>query len=357
MDGVNILRKASKWIRIRDWIVIPWVGSAVIAFFYCDDCALSGNWSDFMQTWIISGIFWTALGNGNGVIVDVLDKKVPWIDHPIKRFLWSVLTTLVYTVIMAMIIIYGYVELYFGADIEKVVNDAGWWQLLRFPIGITFAISIFLHGRGFLLEWRQAALNVEKLKTENLSSKYESLKNQVNPHFLFNSLNALSSLIYADQDKAAHFVQKLSEVYRYVLEHQYEEVVDLSNELEFVKSFVYLNKIRFGDNLQVNFEEIDDAKGQFSLPPLTLQMLVENSIKHNEISKEFPLQIDIKKVGEMLCVTNNLNPLSSPKRDSNGLGLSNIISRYEYLSAHKVEVESRENQFAVSVPLLNLNES
>ncbi len=195
---------------------------------------------------------------------------------------------------------------------------------------------------------------MEKLKNESLSSKFESLKNQINPHFLFNSLNALSSLVHADQDKATQFIQKLSDVYRYVLDHQYDEVVPAKIEVEFAKSYVYLHKIRFGENLQVNFNGINSLKREMTIPPLSLQMLVENCIKHNEISKDFPLTIDISSDDDYLVVKNNLNPLESPKRDSNGVGLGNIINRYSYLSDHEVMIDQTENQFSVSIPLLNV---
>ena len=234
------------------------------------------------------------------------------------------------------------------------MEKRGWWDLFQTPVIITIVISTVLHGRNFLFQWREAALNVEKLKNESLSSKFESLKNQINPHFLFNSLNALSSLVHADQDKATQFIQKLSEVYRYVLDHQYDEVVPAKIEVEFAKSYVYLNKIRFGKNLQVNFNGINSLNREMTIPALSLQMLVENCIKHNEISKDFPLTIDISSDDDYLVVKNNLNPLESPKRDSNGVGLSNIINRYSYLSDHEVMIDQTENQFSVSIPLLSV---
>jgi len=340
-----------------DWLVVPIIGGSLISLFFCPDCLSERDYGELIKEAILSAIFWALLANGNSYLVNVLDKKWSWIQFPVKRFVYSLIATLVYTVAISLLVIYVYVEFYLGVDFMKIMDNNGWWGILQTPIFITFGISIFLHGRGFLYEWRESALNVEKLKNENLSAKFESLKNQVNPHFLFNSLNALSSLVYADQKKATDFIQKLSEVYRYVLDHQNDELVDLKSEIGFVKSFVYLNKIRFGENLKVEFDGFDSIDYQKSLPPLALQMLVENAVKHNEISKEFPLTISLIHKEDRLLVTNNLNHLHVPKRDSNGLGLSNIISRYGYLSSEKVNIDHNTEDFSVSIPLLNMNGS
>ena len=204
------------------------------------------------------------------------------------------------------------------------------------------------------MEWRQAAIDVERLKSENLKSKFESLKSQVNPHFLFNSLNALSSLVYSDQDKATDFIQKLSEVYRYVLDHQNDEVVSLSEELDFVKSYIYLNQIRFGKNLTVDYRNFDNISTACMIPPVAVQMLVENCLKHNEVSKECPLNIELKLERDSLTVTNNLNPLTVPKQDAGGLGLSNIKARFGMMSDKEVRIEKTDSTFAVVLPLLSI---
>ncbi len=259
-----------------------------------------------------------------------------------------------FTVVASLIVLFLYIELYHGASFVKSIKATGFFRAIAIPLIITTIIALWGHGREFLLSWRESAVDVERLKTENLKSKFESLRSQVNPHFLFNSLNALSSLVYADQGKAVNFIQKLSEVYRYVLDHQNDEVVDLQTEVTFLESYVFLNTIRFGNNFKVNYVDLDDLR-TYSIPPVALQMLVENCIKHNEISKEFPLIIEVRKENETIVVENNLNPIDIPKRDSNGLGLSNIISRYELLSDRKVGVEKSDTKFSVRLPLLTIS--
>ena len=154
---------------------------------------------------------------------------------------------------------------------------------LYFSAGITIVISLFMEGRAFLNNWRKAALDAERLQKENARAQYDALKNQVNPHFLFNSLNALTQLVYEDQDKAATFIKQLSEVYRYVLDTREKELVTIDEELSFIRSYLFLQQIRFGQKLQISI--LVDSRDTL-LPPLALQILVENAIKHNIISED-----------------------------------------------------------------------
>jgi LytS/YehU family sensor histidine kinase len=208
-----------------------------------------------------------------------------------------------------------------------------------------------------LLSWRQAAINAEKLKTESIASRYESLKNQVNPHFLFNSLNALSNLVYEDQELAIKFIRKLSEVYRYVLDTRNQEVVKLSDELAFLDSYIFLQKIRYEDNLKININLPRHTEAM--IPPLSLQMLVENAIKHNIVSEDEPLHIDLfMEDDDYIVVRNNLQKKNigevPPGGASPGIGLANIKSRYETLTQKAVEVGSTPHDFLVKIPVLKL---
>jgi len=191
------------------------------------------------------------------------------------------------------------------------------------------------------------------LQEENIISQFETLKSQVNPHFLFNSLNVLSSLIFIDQEKAAKFVRQLSKVYRYVLDHREMDTISLKEELPFIESYIYLLKTRFDQNLRV---EIDIAKDklQYKVAPMVLQLLVENAIKHNVISKLKPLIVTLSTASNdgFLSVTNNLQLKSSTERSSK-IGLTNIRKRYDYLSGKKIEIVNNEESFTVKIPLLD----
>jgi LytS/YehU family sensor histidine kinase len=199
------------------------------------------------------------------------------------------------------------------------------------------------------LNWRQTAIDAEKAKRESIKAQYDSLKNQVNPHFLFNSLNALTNLVYQDQDKAAKFIKQLSEVYRYVLESRDKEVVTINEELKSLESYIFLQQIRFGDKLNV---QIDIPQRDGRVAPLALQMLFENAIKHNVISEEYPLTIHIYRKEDNLIVENTLKRKHILPEDSSGLGLENIKKRYEFLSDKKVAVEETNLKFKVTLPIL-----
>jgi LytS/YehU family sensor histidine kinase len=195
---------------------------------------------------------------------------------------------------------------------------------------------------------RQATLDAEVLQKESAIAKYESLKNQVSPHFLFNSFNALTNLVYEDQDKAAKFIKQLSEVYRYVLDTREKEVVPLREERKFLDAYLFLQQIRFGDKLNLTIE-LDDLK--CLVAPLVLQILVENAIKHNIVSEENPLQINIYAKDEFIVVENNLQQKSVIVNDSSGVGLDNIKKRYAFLSDRPVEILN-DKKFIVRIPIL-----
>jgi LytS/YehU family sensor histidine kinase len=207
-----------------------------------------------------------------------------------------------------------------------------------------------MHGREFLLQWKQSAVEAERYQKQSMEATYENLKSQVNPHFLFNSLNALTNLVYEDQDKAAKFIKQLSEVYRYVLDTRDKEVVDLSEELKFLEAYVYLQQIRFGEKLSVNLK-VDSV--QSMVAPLAIQMLFENAIKHNEISEENPLTISIYAKDNFIVIENNLQPKSLIGQASSGLGLENIKKRYEFLTEKPVDIIKDDSLFQVKLPLIS----
>ncbi|WNJ20836.1 histidine kinase [Pontibacter sp. G13] len=193
-------------------------------------------------------------------------------------------------------------------------------------------------------------LKSEQQEKENILSQFETLKNQVNPHFLFNCLNALSTLVHDDANLAEDFIAKLTKVYRYVLELKDEHIVPLQEELRFLKSYFFLHQIRFGDNLQMMMKIPPEAT-QRSIPPLTLQLLVENAIKHNIISREQPLKLEILVEGKDLLVKNNYQ-IRQDHVDSTGIGLSNLKARYAFLSDRQPAFAVEGDQYVARVPLL-----
>ena len=208
-----------------------------------------------------------------------------------------------------------------------------------------------MQSKEFLFSWRELSIRQEKMRNEILVSRYEVLKNQVNPHFMFNGLNALSSLVYEDQDLAVKYIDQLSKVFRYVLQAGQKEVVTLGEEIETVNSYIFLQKIRFGDNFNVEME-LEEVSEKYFVAPLVLQMLIENAIKHNEITQENPLVIKLFIENEYLIVSNNLQLKNSELHESTEMGLTNIKARYQSLSDNEVIVDETNTSFKVSVPLV-----
>jgi LytS/YehU family sensor histidine kinase len=295
----------------------------------------------------ISCLQWILLWQGNGHISDYISTKIAWLEKPLERFIYGVLGVVIYTPI-AVYLLFLIAE--FGFGMQLIDFKAS----LIISLIITFAISLFVNAASFFKNWKQAALDAERLKKAHIESQYETLKNQVNPHFLFNSLNALTNLVYEDQDQAAKFIRELSKVYRYVLDTRAQELVTLQTEIDFANSFIFLQKIRFDEKLQITID-ITGSEQKF-VPPMVVQMLLENAIKHNIISQDDPLHITIavSREDEMLAVKNNLQVKKIPLEDSSGAGLTNIKSRYSFLSKKPIEIIDGPDEFIVRLPLLEV---
>jgi sensor histidine kinase YesM len=191
--------------------------------------------------------------------------------------------------------------------------------------------------------WAQTLSETEKLKKANLQSQLEGLKQQVNPHFLFNSLNSLSSLIDEDPDRAEAFVEELSSVYRYLLQNNVAELTSLATEVRFIRSYFHLQQTRYGNGLTMEID-VADEWAEAQLPPLTLQLLVENAVKHNIVAADQPLHIQIRtdSTGQLIVANNLQRKTSRADRRavlSNGVGLANIATKYELLGQPAVRIE------------------
>jgi LytS/YehU family sensor histidine kinase len=204
--------------------------------------------------------------------------------------------------------------------------------------------SFFLNER-----YRKSLAEVEKFRKENAEYQFEMLKLQLNPHFLFNSLNTLSSLVYEDASKASEFIRRLSDVYRYVLDNRNKELVTLKEEMDFIHSFSFLQGLRFQGMIDFRFE-IDEKSLTRKIAPMTLQLLVENAVKHNVASSRKPLVISIQSDDTFISVMNNLQPKA--EQPGTGVGLKNITSRYAFLTEKKVDIKNENQIFKVVIPLI-----
>lgn len=287
------------------------------------------------------------LFEGNGWLNHWVGQKVSWVEKPVLRTVLGVGITVLYTCLLVTLV---YMAIFiWGKGGSMADYKSALLNTLLISMVITLLVSLALHARQFLFHWREAALRLEKLKNEQMNSRLASLKAQLNPHFLFNSLNALTALVYKDADQAAAFIKKLSEMYRYILDYVDEEVVSLEKELYCLDAYIFLLKIRHGDHLEV---VVEVGESDFFIPPLSLQMLMENATKHNVISHRRPLKVEVKVDGEVIRVRNNRQPKEVEVAKS-GKGLANIRARYELLTDKSVEVITSDDLFEVSLPLLS----
>ena len=317
------------------------------AIIICPDCDITINF--IAVRWLQGTTLFFILWKGNEYVAILLDRSYPWLHYPLKRFTYGIIGALAFTSTILLIVGVS-VSLIF--EIPLTSED-------MLPLYLANGLAVFMFclivARQFLLSWQELALREEKMKNELLSARYESLKNQVNPHFLFNSFNSLSTLIKEDPGTADNFVKQLSIMYRYVLETRTKEVVSVDEELIMMHSFVYLEKIRFGDNLRININ-INEKNRTKMILPLVLQMLLENAIKHNIISRDEPLSISIYDDTDFIIVSNKLQPKTILRNDSIKVGLENIKSRYKIFSDKEIIVEKSDEKFIVKIPLLELQD-
>ncbi len=311
--------------------------------------------TDFLKFAFLNGFTFMVFAVGNSILVDYLNEKVSWTENVTKRFVVSIIATIVYTSVAWVFILWIWAFVMSG----QLMGIKEWFEALSNNRGsfvmthiITFSVSSFMHGRTFLLNWRKIAIEAEQLKKEQIAARYDALNNQINPHFLFNSLNVLTTLVHKDADVAEKFVRQLAQNYRYVLETRDQELVPLQTEMRNLEAHIFLLKIRFGESLLPQIDpKLNDLEGK--VPPLALQMLIENAVKHNEISKSYPLSIEVffDEKAQKITVKNTLRRKKNVS-DSTGVGLENIKMRYKFLTEKKIDVSENASEFIVSLPMV-----
>lgn len=288
------------------------------------------------------------LWEGNTYIDRQLGKRYSWLAQPKQRILVQFVLSLIFSA-FTLFVLMNFIHFIKFGDV-RLFNRAI-RQMFVPAIIITFLGLILYISKQFFKAWQQSLIEVEKYKTESANAQLQNLKNQLNPHFLFNNLSVLSSLVYQNQDKAVEFINELSKVYRYVLDSKNAELVSLQEELAFLEHYIYLLKIRFGTNISFIIN-IDKDTENLYLPPMCLQMLVENTIQHNETSQAKPLEVNIFTKNNRLYIMNPIQPRSD-KAESSQMGLKNIHVRYSFFTDEKMEIIQNEQSFTVILPLIS----
>ena len=287
------------------------------------------------------------IGQGNETIDKWLNSRYTWIENARKRLIIQSALSIIFTSIALFALMYMLHQLRFGDG--RIINRK---MIEIFPPAIlfTFALLAVKIGSEFFIALKNSLLEIEKHKTESANAQLQNLKNQLNPHFLFNNLSVLTSLVHKNQDKAADFINELAKVYRYVLDTKNAELVPLQEELDFLNHYIYLQKIRFEDSIVFEIK-IEENKKSAYLLPMCLQMLVENTIQHNETSQANPLKVLIYTQNNSLVIENQIKSRNNVV-DSSKTGLKNIEQRYSFYTDEKVIVLNNGETFKVILPLI-----
>ena len=343
MDGT--IARTEHWLR--------WAGPALLGLGLCAFVYVLGRMAPSPMTAaaiavIVSQAY--VISEVCRALFSLLERRVGWSSSFGRRLLLQLALGAAVACAYA-IAVYVPIKLWLIGAGER--DAIGWLHLALIglaALGIALCLSLAQFAVRFFAHWRQSELESARHQQESLRAQLEALQAQVNPHFLFNSLNVLYGVIAEDPIHAQALVLKLAEVFRYVLRHGDAQLVPLSDELAFIDAYLELLQARHGPALHIDLR-LGGDEARFLLPPMTLQLLVENAVKHNAMDAQSGLQITIERDGERLVVRNTRRPRRGPV-DGTGTGLSNVRRRFALLDARPIEVHDETDQFSVSVPLL-----
>jgi hypothetical protein len=320
------------------------VALLAVAFYYSN----LGPIFYFSAGWLV--VIGLLLWFGNRQLTIRLDSFLPWNKYGNWRFFIHLLLGLAYLLFLINVV-YVLIRVILtdsGPTSEQVIVMNVWGAAIFIPV---FSLYFSLH---FLRHWRESVVEVEQVQREKIRSQLDSLKNHLDPHFLFNNLNILASLIDKDKKASKEFIEKFADVYRSLLRSKSDDLIPLYDELEFIDTYMYLIRVRFENHILLK-STVSGALKNRMLPPLTLQMLVENAIKHNLISENRPLEIEVTEgANSYLVVRNNLHPKMSSPKENSGSGLINIQLRYSHFTEQPVRIEKTDTHFEVHIPLLEI---
>ena len=346
----NQTNQQKKYHRWTIYLLVALIASTVLTI----EDAISEE--DTVQDIIIEFLFFVpaiflavfSLGKVASIVINRLYINGDWPAKKWQKQLMVVIIGLFKSVISAGFIIWmGQ----FFPDNEPGHSffDHTWlvWVASLFFIIIAYITEVFL---GIIERQYDLEIQNERLLRNQDLARYQALVNQINPHFLFNSLNVLSLLVYKDPRIAERFIEELSKIYRYILELNDAYVIPLKKELDFIESYIYLQKLRYEENL--HFESKIEAEAlNKMLPPLTLELLVENAIKHNVIAPDNPLYIELSIVDDELVVTNNLQPRMDNHKTSLSIGIKNLKAKYEMLESKPPQFYAQNGTYIAKIPL------
>ncbi len=329
-------------------ILIPFFGIAIPLVTRMINGHNFSNWQiklSFLYTILIALIIW----EGNRFLLFSLRTYFDWISKPLRKIAVLILSVIFYTVPVSVLLLVGWYKIFSSEPVNWDIVTESSLIILIAVIFITHVYeTIFL-----VKESENEMIRSEQLERARAEAELEALKNQIDPHFIFNSLNTLSHLIDNNPGKAKQFNDNLADVYRYILQNKARDLVLLREELQFLENYFLLLRIRFEKavELQVNIHE--ETLDQYLIPPISLQILAENAIKHNEFSEASPLLIKIEMINDELVIHNRVQRKVLRKASSK-IGLQNLSERYKLTTNKEIVVKDEEQDFTVSLPILKI---
>ena len=346
------MKQAAQKERLNDIgfrvILIPFFGIAIPLVTGMVNGHNFSNWQvkiSFLYTIFIAFVVW----EGNRYLFFSMRSYFDWYRKPVRKILVLLFAITFYTLPVSILLLSGWYHLFqqTGVNWQTVITAA--LTIMVFVIFITHVYeTVFL-----VKESENEMLRAEQLERTRAEAELEALKNQIDPHFIFNSLNTLSYLIEEKPLKAKKFTDNLADVYRYILQNKARDLVLLQEEIHFLEDYFSLLKIRFENALQLKIA-IDTALfDQYLVPPISLQVLMENAIKHNEFSDAFPLWVTIKLEGNALVFRNEIRP-KEIRRPSSKIGLKNLDERYRLTTGYTISIDATDTLFTVLLPVLKI---
>ena len=330
---------------------LRWTGAALLSLLYTTAVNLPAMiaqhrpwWKQYFTDFAFVVICWAIARE----VIIFSRRMFPGVANTMRRVILLFVSTVIISFVEGFVIVYAlnytnYYELSFSRTDFFYTSGL----ILVFSMMI-MAIYETLYSLG---EWNKLAVEAEALKRENLQSQLDSLKEQVKPHFLFNSLSTLIALIDEDKVRAKKFVEELAFVYRYLLQSNEKELIPLSEELTFIKAYYYLLKTRFDDRLVLDIYVSNEASERL-IPPLTLQILLENAVKHNVVSAERPLHVVISENGDNKIILSNTLQRRTQKVVSTQTGLANLAAKYQLMQQPAPEILETPEKFSVQITLI-----
>lgn len=321
---------------------------AIIIFFFLYIFMWSGRlrWDNFYIFLGMTMLYSMPIQMSISYIFKYLNKKISWDVNPQKMIIVGSLVALIISLTWIFAVQIIEVFIFKHVTIEQLFSQIR-FSYFRMPLYITAFILILVYAFYFYKEMQKSKIREANLQAENAKAKYSALKDQIDPHFLFNNLNVLYALIDENKVNAKKFVKNLSTIYRYILEHKKNDLISLENEIDFATKYLELLKFRFEDSLIFNININHKNK---EIVPLASQILLENAIKHNVITSNNPLEIKLYTTDEFFIVQNNFNPINT-EIEGTKHGLKSINERCKYLMNKEITIDKSNGKYTVKVPL------